>query len=141
MPTGMNHAGDVSPAEVVQQLSENPKAVLVDVRTTAEWANVGVPDLTSIGGKPVFLEWAMAPTMTPNPAFADDLTAELEARGAGRDTPVFFLCRSGARSGAAARAMTALGYVNSYNVAGGFEGSPAQGLPGWRQSGLPWSVG
>jgi rhodanese-related sulfurtransferase len=141
MPTGTNHAGDLSPAEAMQQLSENPKAVLVDVRTTAEWDNVGVPDLSSIGGKPVFLEWATAPAMAPNPAFADDLATELEARGADRDTPIFFLCRSGARSGAAARAMTALGYTQSYNVAGGFEGSPAQGLPGWRRSGLPSSGG
>jgi rhodanese-related sulfurtransferase len=54
------------------------------------------------------------------------------------------LCRSGARSRAAAEAMTALGYQRCYNVADGFEG-PHDGerhrgqLAGWKASGLPWT--
>ncbi len=140
MPTGLGHAGDVSPAEALELVSKTPGAVLVDCRTTTEWEQVGVPDLTSVGAKPVFIEWLSAPGMAPNPDFAAQLEAELTARGADKSTPLLFLCRSGARSTAAARTLTSLGYENSHNVEGGFEGSPSQNLPGWRQSGLPWSI-
>ena len=139
MTIGVGHAGDVSPEQAMVILQDDSSAVLVDVRTTAEWENVGVPDLSSIGKQPLLIEWAVAPAMARNPRFAEDLTAELQRRGAGPDTPLLFLCRSGARSGAAAQAMTERGFLKSYNVAGGFEGAPAQGLPGWRKAGHPWT--
>ncbi len=41
--------GDVTPAATWQSLKENPDAVLVDVRTCAEWAYVGGPDLSHLG--------------------------------------------------------------------------------------------
>lgn len=134
-----DHAGDVSPEQAMEVLRTDPKAVLVDVRTLPEWENVGVPDLASAGGEPVFLEWLSYPAMTPNAAFPATLEAELKRRGAEAETPVLFLCRSGARSAAAARAMASLGFNRSHNVAGGFEGSPGQGLPGWKAVGLPWT--
>ena len=117
------------------------KAILVDVRTAAEWENVGVPDLTRLNAEPVFLEWLTAPAMAPNPAFVEDLVASIAARGADKSTPLLFLCRSGARSTAAARAMSALGYERCLNIEGGFEGAPAMGLPGWLRSGLPSTDG
>ncbi len=139
MLNGAGHAGDVTPEQAMEQIKADKRAVLVDVRTEGEWSHVGVPDLSSIGGQPVFLQWLEAPAMAPNPSFTTDLAAELERRGATDETPVFFLCRSGARSAAAASAMTARGYVHSHNVAGGFEGSAAAGLEGWRDAGLPWT--
>jgi rhodanese-related sulfurtransferase len=53
------------------------------------------------------------------------------------------LCRSGARSRAAAMAMTAKGYNKCYNVAEGFEGNldaeQHRGrVSGWKAAGLPW---
>ena len=39
------YAGDVSPATAWRMLSELPDAILVDVRTAAEWNFVGFPDL------------------------------------------------------------------------------------------------
>jgi rhodanese-related sulfurtransferase len=139
MSTGTGHAGDITPEQALEALTSTEGAVLVDVRTTAEWENVGIPDLAAVGGTPVLLEWQMFPTMAPNPDFCASLVDELDRRGAGPETPVLFLCRSGARSAAAARAMTALGYARSFNIAGGFEGSPALGLPGWKNSGHPWT--
>ena len=38
------------------------------------------------------------------------------------DDDLFFICRSGSRSLAAAKAMAAMGYRACHNVAGGFEG-------------------
>jgi hypothetical protein len=63
--------------------------------------------------------------------------------GAVADTPVLFLCRSGARSRAAAIAMTRAGFTRAYNIAGGFEGDMDQerhrgNRNGWKASGLPW---
>lgn len=139
MAMGTGHAGDVTPEQAMDRLKADKAAVLVDVRTEAEWANVGVPDLSSVGGEPVFLQWATAPAMAPNPGFSAELAAELERRGATAETPLLFLCRSGARSAAAASAMATLGYARSHNVAGGFEGSPAAGREGWVDAGLPWT--
>ncbi len=120
-------------------LNDDPKALLIDVRTEPEWDNVGVPDAHALPQKPIFLEWLMPPSMTPNPTFMDRLSQELASRGAEPSTPLLFLCRSGARSNAAATAVAASGYARCHNIAGGFEGSPGQGLPGWKQSGLPWT--
>ena len=133
------HAGDPSPAEAADLLTGTPGAVLVDVRTEPEWANVGIPDPAALPVEPVFLPWLLPPALTPNPGFSERLKAELAARGAGTTTPVLFLCRSGARSAAAANAMTGLGFERCHNIEGGFEGSPGQGLPGWKKSGLPWT--
>lgn len=139
MARGEGHAGDLSPQEAVDILNSTPGAVLVDVRTEPEWVNVGIPDPDALPVKPVFLEWLLPPAMTPNPDFLERLKTELTARGADTTTPVLFLCRSGARSAAAATALSSLGFERSHNIEGGFEGSPGQGLPGWKQSGLPWT--
>jgi rhodanese-related sulfurtransferase len=135
-----NYAGDISPTGAWDILQKDPNARLVDVRTTAEWNYVGVPDLSSVGRDPVLVEWQSYPTMRVNPSFVAD--AE-RAASVPKDAPLFFLCRSGVRSRAAAIAMTAAGYSRAYNVAGGFEGDPdAQRhrgkQNGWKASGLPW---
>ena len=58
----MSYAGDITPEQAWTILRENPDAVLVDVRTDAEWRFVGVPDLSSLdrgvtGWKAVGLPW------------------------------------------------------------------------------------
>ena len=135
-----DYAGDMSPAEAWALLEKDPKARLVDVRTTAEWNYVGVPDLSAVGRETVLVEWQTFPTMRVNPAF---VTEAEQAAAAAKDAPVMFLCRSGVRSRAAAIAMTAAGYSRAYNIAGGFEGDPDgerhRGTKnGWKASGLPW---
>jgi rhodanese-related sulfurtransferase len=138
------YAGDIDPEETLRRLRSEPGAQLVDVRTRGEWQTVGVPDLTGAGKTPIFLEWQSAPAMQVDPDFLDKLGAELKARGIAQDAPLYFLCRSGARSTAAAMAATAAGFPNSFNVAEGFEGKPgasaAAGRPvGWKSRNLPWT--
>ena len=41
----VSYAGDLTPEQAWELLRENPDAVLVDVRTDAEWKYVGVPDV------------------------------------------------------------------------------------------------
>jgi rhodanese-related sulfurtransferase len=136
---GQGYAGDVSPSDAWQLLSENKDAVLVDVRTTAEWNYVGVPDLSQLGKQPVLLEWQVYPTMQVNA----DFVAALSKNGIGGERPVLFLCRSGVRSKAAAQAMTQAGATRCYNISDGFEGPMDKAghrgaVAGWKQSGLPW---
>lgn len=130
---------DVSPAQVWEALKGNPEARLVDVRTDAEWNFVGIPDLSGAGKQAVLLPWQLYPTMQRNEKF---LPALAEA-GVTPDHAVYFLCRSGARSLAAAQAAQAVGYAKVFNIADGFEGPPdAEGhrgkVAGWKASGLPW---
>ena len=113
----------------------------VDVRTRAEWSFVGVPDLSAAGKEPVLMEWQLFPTMSLNPGFAADLSSALgQAR---KNAPVLFLCRSGARSRAAAIAMTGVGFSRCFNILGGFEGD-LDGMKhrgrqnGWKAADLPW---
>ncbi len=138
------YAGDLDVADVWRALGSEPGAVLVDVRTDAEWHTVGVPDLTSIGKAPVLIEWQSAPTMAVNPGFLGSLDEAIGALGLTRDTPIYFLCRSGVRSQSAAAAATDHGYTAAYNIAAGFEGPPGPDgrrgtVAGWQAAGLPWT--
>jgi len=120
-------------------LKGEPTAQLIDVRTRPEWTFVGVPDLDTIGKQPAFVSWQVYPTMQTNAAFAD----EIRRIAPSVDAPLLFICRSGARSRAAAEAVTALGYRRCYNVAEGFEGQTDHDghrgrQAGWKAAGLPW---
>lgn len=139
----MTYAGNMSAREAWEFLKSDPKAQLVDVRTAAEWSFVGVPDLSQLGRALVRVEWQVYPSMERNPKFEAAVAERLKAGGATEATPIFFLCRSGARSAAAAAAMTAAGFNKCFNVAAGFEGDlDAQKhrgrANGWKVDGLPW---
>lgn len=136
------YAGDILPQEAWRLLESDPRAALVDVRTQAEWAYVGVPDLSRLGKQAVFVQWALFPNMNVNPHFA----VQVEAAGLAPEAPVLFLCRSGVRSRSAAIAMTAHGFATCYNIATGFEGDPDAhrhrgSVAGWKVAGLPWVQG
>lgn len=136
----MSYAGDVTPTEAYAAVTSSEDAVLVDVRTHAEWAYVGIP-LLDERRRPLLVEWQRYPDGSVNDAFVDDLRAAGVTEGA----PLYFLCRSGARSVAAAHAATAAGLGPAYNVLEGFEGPhDAQGhrtVAGWKVAGLPWKQG
>ena len=132
--------------ETWTRLGKDAGSVLVDVRTSSEWAFVGLPDLSSIGKRPVLVEWLDFPGNQLNQTFVSQLTDALTKIGANKDTELFFLCRSGGRSLSAARAMAAAGYSRCRNVADGFEGplDPNRhrgSLGGWKAKGLPWAQG
>ncbi|HWU26977.1 MAG TPA: rhodanese-like domain-containing protein [Rhizomicrobium sp.] len=138
-----DYAGDVTVVEAWSVMNSEPKAQLIDVRTTAEWSFVGLPDLSSLGRPVHCVEWQSYPQMGVNQGFVEATRQKLQAAGADAATPLFFLCRSGARSRAAAIAMTQAGFSKAFNVAGGFEGDLDQARHrgtqnGWKAAGLPW---
>ncbi len=130
---------NVPPSRTWEALQKNPKAQLVDVRTDAEWNFVGLPDLSSAGKQVVPIQWQVYPTMQRNTAFAD----QLKEAGFTPEHHIYFICRSGQRSMAAAVEAQAAGFPHVYNVADGFEGlvdaSGHRGIAtGWKAEGLPW---
>jgi len=135
---------DVDPAAAWSGLKSDPNAVLVDVRTKAEWNYVGLPKLDTLDKKPVLIEWQTFPSMAVNPGFVTSLKSVLAGSDLQSQTSIYFLCRSGVRSKAAAAAMIEAGWDNSFNIAGGFEGNPDSNghrgsVNGWKAAGLPWS--
>lgn len=144
--TGASGVEDVSVLDTWKRLEADPKAVLVDVRTRAEWTFVGVPDLSKIGRDVMLLEWQTFPDSRIAADFVERLSAALAAKGVEKTAEVFFICRSGGRSRMAAEAMTAAGYCNCRNVKEGFEGPldathHRNQLAGWKFAGLDWMQG
>ncbi len=130
---------NVAPTDVWDLLLADPDAVLVDVRTDAEWNFVGLPDLAAAGKQPLLIAWQVFPAMGVNPNFV----AQMAEAGLTPEQRIFYLCRSGVRSLAAARAAIEAGYAQSYNIADGFEGPPDEDghrgtVAGWKAEGLPW---
>ncbi|WP_299816569.1 rhodanese-like domain-containing protein [uncultured Jannaschia sp.] len=125
-------------------MSNDAEAVLVDVRTKAEWSFVGLPDLSALGREVVCREWQHWPDMARDPDFAPGLLDEV-GRSASR---YLFICRSGMRSMQAARAVAEVLATEGrrgecLNVAEGFEGDLDEdahrgGLNGWKARGLDW---
>lgn len=133
---------DVAPRQVWEALMSNPAATLCDVRTNAEWSFVGLPDLTQTGKQPVLIQWQIFPSMQQNPKFLEALAQA----NLGHNDHIYFLCRSGTRSIAAAKAAKAAGFKYVYNVKDGFEGpQDPRGhrgtVAGWKSEGLPWKQG
>lgn len=129
---GLPYEGAVLPAEAYALIQQAPGAKIVDVRTRAELDFVGrIPDSVEI-------EWQGYPGGGPNADFLAQLERQVDP-----EALVMFICRSGARSHAAAAAAAAAGYTQCYNVLEGFQGDKdSRGrrdtVGGWRVAGLPW---
>ncbi len=137
---------EAEPRDVWEHLNSDADAQLIDVRTSAEWTYVGHPDLGTLDKPVVFAQWSSFPEQTVDSHYADQLEHTLENAGLGKETTLFFLCRSGVRSLAAARVMAARGFTRCHNVTDGFEGPPDAGrhrgrTAGWKATGLPWVQG
>ncbi|HEB80159.1 MAG TPA: rhodanese-like domain-containing protein [Rhodospirillales bacterium] len=142
MSEEQNYAGDITPKQAWEMLREDDGAVLLDVRTQAEWSYVGVPDLNELGKQPVFVQWLFFPDMRVNPEFV----SQVADAGVAEENTVLIICRSGIRSKSAAIALTSLGFEKCYNIDAGFEGDrdPSNhrgALAGWKTDGLPWGQG
>ena len=131
---------EITPPEAWERLQTDPEAVLLDVRSRIEFEFVGHP-LNA-----VHVPWQEAPYWGVDPDFVNKVRHVLrQTREADlpESVPVLALCRSGARSLSAARALQAAGFVEAVNIAEGFEGDKDKNnhrntINGWRFHGLPW---
>jgi len=135
----------VTPQEAFEELKKDQNAVLVDVRTFEEFNFVGFVNPSDFGNRMILLPWQLYPEMQENPDFAQNLSDALAQLNLadGDKTNLFFLCRTGGRSNAAAAFMKNCGYKNCFNILSGFEGELNEGnhrgqVNGWKASSLPW---
>ncbi len=129
----------LTPSQAWEMTQQDPKALLIDIRTTCEYLFVGHPPNS------VHVPWVNEPDWKVDPNFIRNIR-ELLLGGIcdGEGVPVILLCRSGKRSVDAGNALLRHGIHNIYNVLEGFEGDLDKGrqrgnLGGWRKAGLPWS--
>ena len=112
--------------EIKDYVKNNPKSILLDVRTQGEWNNVGKPDGDKIGLKTYFLE------IQRDASF--DFVQEFKNLNISQDKEVLVICASGERSQITAELLSRENY-KSINISDGFMGSQ-EGI-GWKNNGLP----
>lgn len=132
---------DLSPQQAYTLLEEQPRSVLVDIRSAMEYLFVGHP----VGS--VHIAWIDEPDWDVNPRFVQEVQGLVEGRFKGcdpkQDANVVLICRSGKRSREAAAALLEAGFQHVMHVDEGFEGERDEHhhrgtLGGWRFHGLPW---
>jgi len=141
-----HHLKSITPKDAWQLMQDNPKAVLIDIRSEMEHLFIGHPKGS------IHIPWIDEPDWRINPNFskqvrrvvlggiiADYEDQEHPVEGA----PILLICRSGVRSKEAGKLLLKEGFNNIYNVVDGFEGPlDAQhhrsSVAGWRFDGLPW---
>jgi len=112
--------------ELKDHVKNNPKSVLLDVRTQEELDNIGKPDGDKIGLKTYFLE------IQRDASF--DFVKEFKNLNINQDNEVLVICASGERSQITAELLSKENY-KSINISDGFMGSQ-EGI-GWKNNGLP----
>ena len=131
----------LTPMESYQLLQDDPRAVLIDVRSNMEFLFVGHPRGA------IHIPWMDEPDWEINPHFVADVRKVMLGGVACDDPdkcpPVLLICRSGKRSLEAARELLDHGFKRVYNVSEGFEGEldddhHRSTLGGWRFHDLPW---
>jgi rhodanese-related sulfurtransferase/cytochrome c553 len=145
----------VSAMEAFDQLQAlKEDALFIDVRSRAEVAFVGAPEgidanipYMTVGMLDEWDEQKQTFKMQPNSEFTMRVNELVEAKGLGKETPIYLICRSGSRSAKAANLLHLAGYAKVYSVTDGFEGDKAKTGPrkgervvnGWKNAGLPWT--
>ncbi|MFQ5659584.1 MAG: rhodanese-like domain-containing protein [Gammaproteobacteria bacterium] len=132
---------EISPLQAWEILQSDPKAVLLDVRSSMEYEYVGHPP------NAINIPWKEPPEWNVDPDFTDKVRDALQQSclhdGPIEGLPVLAICRSGQRSRAAGEALLAQGFTRVYNIVEGFEGDrngdkQRGALNGWRFHNLPW---
>jgi rhodanese-related sulfurtransferase len=131
----------ISPQKAWEIVENDPRAVLVDVRSGIEYLFVGHPKGA------IHIGWIDEPDWKVNPNFALEVRKLLLGGMSCHDdigcAPVILICRSGKRSLEAGETLIKDGFTEVYNVLEGFEGDldadhHRSTTGGWRYHGLPW---
>ena len=121
----------IKSSEVKKLLEENPKTVILDVRTNGELNSVGKINAEDLGSKTyhVVVSPDLGNWQEPDPNFVENVKKQIN-----KDTPVLISCAAGGRSLIAANLLEQEGYT-AMNLSDGFSGNGQD--PGWKNAGLP----
>ncbi len=130
----------LSPPQAWELCQQNPRALLVDIRSSMEYLFVGHPEGA------VHVPWIDEPDWEINPNFVADIRKLLLGGvidGDDSSAPVILICRSGKRSKEAGHVLVEAGIPNVYHIDEGFEGDLDENhhrssIGGWRYHQLPW---
>ena len=115
--------------DVENYIKNNPKSVLLDVRTEEEWNTDGKPDGEKMGLKTYFLSIQFA-----DKSFNQNFIEDFKKLNIQKDSEILTMCMGGVRSQAAAELLTKENY-KCVNISDGFLGNPEN--VGWKNSDLP----
>jgi len=115
--------------EIKEYIKNNPKCVLLDVRTKEEW-DEGKPNGDKIGLKTYFLSLFFKGRIVN-----ENFTNEFKNLNIKQDYQILSLCGSGSRSQRAAELLQEEGY-DCLNICDGFLGDNIEKI-GWKNNQLP----
>ena len=113
----------IKSSEIKNYLEENPKTILLDVRTEEEWKTVGKPQSEILGIKTFFI------TIGQDSGFIEKVKKDIN-----KENQILVMCAVGGRSIIAANLLQNEGYI-AHNISDGFSGNGQD--PGWKNEGLP----
>ena len=119
----------ITSKEIENYIKDNPKCVLLDVRTELEWATDGTPDGEKLGIKTHFLS-----IQFPDKSFNENFEEEFDKLNIEKDHEVLTMCMGGVRSQAAAELISKKNY-KCVNISDGFLGNNEN--IGWKNNNLP----
>jgi len=132
---------NLTPEQAWKLINEDPRAILVDIRSSMEFLFVGHPQGA------VHVPWIDEPDWVVNPHFVTEvrkliLGGVVEDDAAG-SVPIILICRSGKRSKEAGHKLIEAGISNVCHIDEGFEGELDEhhhrsSTGGWRYHNLPW---
>lgn len=144
----------VNSVEAYEMMRNDPKVILVDVRTPEEWQFVGYTDKAQIMIPTVQFQYDELDAKKPryksvnNINFVSELEEKAAELGADETSTYILMCRSGSsRAQPGAKMLDQYGYKNVYIMTDGFEGGKLKEgdhkgyrlKSGWKYNNLPWT--
>jgi len=115
--------------DIKEYVKNNPKCVLLDVRTEEEWNSDGKPSGEKIGIKTCFLTIQFA-----DKSFNQNFEEEFKKLNIDKENEILTMCMGGVRSQAAAELIEKKNY-KCVNISDGFLGNNEN--IGWKENNLP----
>jgi rhodanese-related sulfurtransferase len=143
---------NIDSKQVYNQLTSNKNAFLIDVRTQEEFDWVGNVCDSYFCNKQILHTWKNVANPMQSSQFSNILTEIILNKSkslcatqeqAMQHLQLYFICRSGGRSGLSVVHLTNLGWQQCFNVLNGFEGDlndqhQRGKINGWKFNNLPW---
>ena len=117
-------------SKIKEFIKQNPKSILLDVRTREEWDQIGKPDGDKIAIKTYFLS-----SQFQGRIINENFIKEFENFKIDKNCEILVMCGSGNRSQRAAELLTEKGFKCS-NISDGFRGDGGEKI-GWINNQLP----